>query len=91
MSFDNPAQGSVSVSTPLPDGNISDAAQRWDYVSNDTLPAYQDLIANDPARAEEILRTDVSERIEGYRLTNPDRLGRIVEDLATDWGVDVDQ
>lgn len=91
VSFDNPVQGSVEVTTPLPDGNISDAAQRWDYVSNDTLPAYQDLIKNDPARAEEILRTDVSERIEGYRLTNPDRLGRIAEDLATDWSVDVDQ
>ncbi|MFD6141228.1 WXG100 family type VII secretion target [Promicromonospora sp. NPDC060271] len=91
VSFDNPTQGSVEVTTPLPNGNIADREQRWDYVSNDTLPAYQDLIANDPARAEEILRTDVSERIEGYRLTNPDRLGRIVDDLATDWSVDVDQ
>lgn len=91
VSFDNPTQGSVEVTTPLPNGNIADREQRWDYVSNDTLPAYQDLIANDPARAEEILRTDVSERIEGYRLTNPDRLGRIAEDLATDWSVDVNQ
>jgi hypothetical protein len=33
----------------------------------------------------------VSDRIEDYRLTNPDRLGRIVDRLATNWGVDVDQ
>lgn len=91
ISVDNPTQGSVSISTPLPDGNIADREQRWDFVSNDTLPAYQDLLANDPGRAEEILRTDVSDRIEEYRLTNPDRIGRIVDRLATDWDVDADQ
>ncbi|MGW2090722.1 WXG100 family type VII secretion target [Promicromonospora sukumoe] len=91
VSFDNPAQGSVTLTTPLPDGNIADASQRWDFVSNDTLPAYQELLRTDPGRAEDILRTDVSDRIEEYRLTNPDRLGRIVDRLATGWDVDADQ
>jgi hypothetical protein len=79
------------VTTPLPDGNIADTGQRWDYITADTLPAYQELLANEPGRVQEILGTDVSERIEEYRLTNPSRLGRIVDDLATNWGVDVDQ
>jgi len=91
ISVDNPLQGSVTVTTPLPDGNIADTGQRWDYITADTLPAYQELLANDPGRVQEILGTDVSERIEEYRLTNPSRLGRIVDDLATNWGVDVDQ
>jgi len=91
ISADNPLQGSVTVTTPLPDGNIADTGQRWDYITADTLPAYQELLANDPGRVEEILRTDVSDRIGEYRLTNPDRLGRIVDRLATDWGVDADQ
>ncbi|MCF4121022.1 WXG100 family type VII secretion target [Antribacter sp. KLBMP9083] len=91
LSVDNPVQGSVTIDTPLPDGNIADTGQRWDYIKADTLPAYQDLLANDPGRVQEILQTDVSDRIEEYRLTNPDRLGRIADDLATNWDVDVDQ
>ncbi|MBE1875503.1 WXG100 family type VII secretion target [Myceligenerans pegani] len=89
--WDNPLQGEVTVSTPLPDGNIADTPQRWEYIQADTLPAYQDLLANDPGRVQEILETPVSDRIEDYRLTNPDRLGRIVDRLATDWDVDVSQ
>ncbi|GAA1866034.1 WXG100 family type VII secretion target [Myceligenerans crystallogenes] len=89
--IDNPLQGSVSIETPLPDGNIADTPQRWEYIQADTLPAYQDLLANDPGRIQEILETPVSERIDEYRLTNPDRLGRITERLATDWSVDADQ
>ncbi|MFJ3406607.1 WXG100 family type VII secretion target [Promicromonospora sp. NPDC090134] len=91
ISADNPLQGSVTVTTPLPDGNIADVGQRWDYITADTLPAYQELLRNDPGRAQDILQTDVSDRIEEYRLTNPDRLGRIVDRLATNWGVDGDQ
>ncbi|WP_369373846.1 WXG100 family type VII secretion target [Promicromonospora sp. Populi] len=91
ISFDNPTQGSVTVTTPLPDGNIADTAQRWDYIEADTLPAYQELLANDPGRVQEILQTDVTDRIAEYRLTNPSRIGRIVDDLATNWDVDVDQ
>lgn len=91
VSFDNPTQGSVTVTTPLPDGNIADTPQRWDYIVADTLPAYQELLARDPGRVEDILQTDVSDRITEYRLTNPDRLSRIVDDLATNWDVDVDQ
>ncbi|GAB3169360.1 hypothetical protein GCM10027059_34090 [Myceligenerans halotolerans] len=88
--WDNPFQGEVSVTTPLPDGNIADTGQRWDYIQADTLPAYQDLLANDPGRVEEILQTDVSDRIDDYRLTNPSHLADIVGRLG-DWDVDVSQ
>jgi uncharacterized protein YukE len=91
VSIDNPLQGSVTVTTPLPDGNIADTGQRWDYITADTLPAYQELLANDPGQVRDILETDVSDRIAEYRLTNPDRLGRIADDLATNWDVDVNQ
>jgi uncharacterized protein YukE len=91
VSIDNPLQGSVTVTTPLPDGNIADTGQRWDYITADTLPAYQELLRNDPDQVREILGSDVSDRIAEYRLTNVDRLGRIADDLATNWDVDVDQ
>lgn len=89
-SWDNPLQGEIVTTTPLPDGNIADTPQRWDYIQSDTLPAYQDLLANDPGRVEEILRTDVSERIDEYRLTNPSRLERILDRLG-DGDIDVKQ
>jgi uncharacterized protein YukE len=91
VSIDNPLQGSVTVTTPLPDGNIADTVQRWDYITTDTLPAYQELLRNDPGQVRDILETDVTDRIAEYRLTNTDRLGRIADDLATNWDVDVDQ
>jgi uncharacterized protein YukE len=91
VSIDNPLQGSVTVTTPLPDGNIADVGQRWDYITTDTLPAYQELLRNDPGQVRDILGTDVSDRIAEYRLTNTDRLGRIADDLATNWDVDVNQ
>lgn len=79
--------GSVEVETPLPDGNISNADTRWDLIENDTLPAFQELIENDPERVEEILSGDVAERINDARLHNniDDLVGRL-----GDWQIDVD-
>lgn len=90
FSVDNPVQGEIVTATPLPGGNIADTGDRWAYVTADTLPAYQELLATDPDRAAQIVGTDVSDRIDEYRLTNPDRLGRIVERL-TEWDVEVNQ
>ncbi|MBD8079593.1 WXG100 family type VII secretion target [Cellulosimicrobium arenosum] len=90
ISFDNPLQGSVSVETPLPGGNIADQGARWDYITRDTLPAYQQLITEHPDQAAQIIGSDVSDRIDGYRLTDPGRIGRIVDRLG-EWNVDVDQ
>ncbi|MGN6239514.1 MAG: WXG100 family type VII secretion target [Cellulosimicrobium cellulans] len=90
ISFDNPVQGTVTVETPLPGGNIADQATRWEYISNDTLPAYQQLVTQHPDQAAQIIGTDVSDRIDDYRLTNPARIGRILDRL-TEWDVDVDQ
>lgn len=90
ISLDNPVQGSISVETPLPGGNIADQATRWDYIANDTLPAYQELITQHPDQAAQIVGTDVSQRIDDYRLTDPGRIGRILDRL-TEWDVDVDQ
>ncbi|WP_125777675.1 WXG100 family type VII secretion target [Antribacter gilvus] len=90
FSVDNPVQGEIVTTTPLPGGNIADTGERWAYVTADTLPAYQELLASDPDRAAAIVGSDVSDRIDDYRLTNPDRVGRIVERL-TEWDVEVNQ
>ncbi|MBD5785680.1 WXG100 family type VII secretion target [Cellulosimicrobium terreum] len=90
ISFDNPVQGSVSVETPLPGGNIADQGARWDYITRDTLPAYQQFITEHPDQAAQLIGSPVADRIDDYRLTDPGRIGRIIDRLG-EWNVDVDQ
>ena len=68
--WDNPTQFRTDFTTGFPAGNISDADQRWALIQQDTLPAYQDLLATDPARAEQIIASDFDDRVEQYRPTN---------------------
>ena len=78
----------VKVKTPLPDFNVSDKDSRWDYVTHDTLPAYQKLLAEDPERARAIVASNVDGRIDEQRLAH--RWPDVVKEYATDWDVDVD-
>lgn len=71
------------VVTPLPDGNIADRYDRWDLITQDTLPAYQELLAEDPDRLRELVGSDFDGRVDDYRLH--ERVPGIVSDLATDW------
>lgn len=76
----------VHVDTPLPDGNLADFDTRWDLIANDTLPAYQELLAEDPELAREIIGSDIAGRIDDYRLLN--RLDEI-EEILLNWDVRV--
>ncbi len=87
--WDNPLEGEVNVTTPLPDGNIAHFDDRWTYITEDTLPAYQELIREHPDQAREIIGTDVGDRIDDYRIYH--RLDSLAEQYLTDWGVDFDQ
>lgn len=68
--WDNPSQFRTDFTTGFPDGNIADADQRWALISQDTLPAYQDLLATDPARAQQIIGSDFNDRVEQHRPIN---------------------
>ncbi|MBB5874074.1 hypothetical protein F4553_007508 [Allocatelliglobosispora scoriae] len=87
--WDNPLQGSVTVTTPFPDGNLANFNDRWDYITHDTLPAFQDLLRNDPDQARAIISSDVVDRTEDNRIYN--RLDTLGEHYFTDWKVDFDQ
>lgn len=78
----------VTVKTPLPDFNVSDKDSRWTYVTQDTLPAYQKLLAEDPERARQIVASNVDGRIADQRLSQ--RWPSVLKQYATDWDVDVD-
>jgi hypothetical protein len=58
------------------------------HVEQDTLPAYQRLITDNPTYAREVIGSSVHDRIEMQRLEH--RIDDIILDLATDWDVGVD-
>lgn len=88
ISVDNPTQVSVDVKTPFADGNIADFDDRWDLIERDTLPAFQEYLAEHPEAARDRIAADVGDQIEKYRIY------RRVDDILlqlTEWDVDVDQ
>jgi hypothetical protein len=79
----------VHVQTPLPAFNIANAQDRWDYVTHDTLPAYQKLLQQDPNLARQIIATPMHDRIAQQRLSV--RWPTIADDLLyKDWNVNLD-
>jgi hypothetical protein len=79
----------VHLVTPLPNFNITNAQDRWDYVTHDTLPAYQKLLQQDPNLARQIIATPVSDRIAQQRLSA--RWPTIADNLLyKDWDVKID-
>ncbi len=79
---------SGEVTTPLPDFNVANKDQRWDYVTHDTLPAFRKLLAEHPEQVRQILQTPIDQRIDEQRLYN--RWPKLVDNVVTDWGVEVD-
>ncbi len=79
--------GELDVETPLPEGNISNFDTRWDLIENDTLPAYQKLLAEDPDYVRHELTRPVQDRIDDARIYNniDDLIGRL-----SDWDVRVE-
>ena len=63
----------------VPSQNIADFEVRWDYIENDTLPAWRELANSDPARARELVGASVPERIADRRLDS--RWPELLDDL----------
>lgn len=78
---------SAKLQTPLPDFNIADKNSRWNYITQDTLPAYQQLVQNNPDLARQIVATPLDDRINQQLLSN--RLPQIEHDMLTNWKLDV--
>lgn len=81
-------QVAISTQTPLADGNLAIFADRWKLIETNTLPAYLDVLRNEPARAFCILRKSLKERAKSYRLR--DRAGQLVLGALTHWDLKLD-
>lgn len=60
--IDNPLQGTVTVTSPFPTGNIANTDDRWDLFEKDIFPAYEGIVAN-PDLARSIVSTPVEDRM----------------------------
>lgn len=78
-------QIAISTRTPLADGNIAIFADRWKLIEANTLPAYLEVLRNEPEQACGILHESLQERAKSYRLR--DRAGQLVLGALTHWGL----
>jgi len=76
-------QVAISTLTPLANGNIAVFADRWKLIESNTLPAYLDVLRNEPELAYCILHKSLKERAKSYRLR--DRAGQLVLGALTHW------
>jgi hypothetical protein len=63
---DWPPRPHVDITTPLPDGNISNYDDRWRWIQEDMLPRYRDLLAQ-PGATQAIVSQDVAARAQEWR------------------------
>jgi uncharacterized protein YukE len=54
------------VTLPLPAGNLSNFEDRWGWIENDMLPAYQELL-RDPEATRVLVSTPVADRADDFR------------------------
>lgn len=86
FSVDNPLQGTVTVTTPLPNGNIADQDARWALIQQDTLPAFNNL---SDQQIRDIVSSDFNDRLNDQRPSH--NIPQIVDRLLSGFDVDVDQ
>lgn len=87
--YDNPSQFTATLTIPLPDGNVAGFRDRWALFTQDTIPAYQNLLQNDPERLRDLVGSDIGARIEDYRIVR--RIDGLLAHYATDWHVRIEQ
>lgn len=85
FTFDPWGPGSIEVRTPFPDGNISYSDQRWNLIERDTLPAYQNLLRDNPDLARQIIASNFNERMDNQRISN--QIDDIVKRFIDGWDV----
>ncbi len=78
----------VTVTTPLPDGNIAGFDDRWALIEADTLPVYVELAERHPEVVHDVLAVPVAERADDF--TFESRWDDVLAHFATEWDADLD-
>jgi hypothetical protein len=78
-------QATISVRTPLANGNIAVFANRWKLIEDDTLPEFLAFVRDHAGEARKLAGTPVSERAIGQQLGT--RAGVLVAMALIRWDV----
>lgn len=71
------------LTTPLPSFNLADQADRWTYITHDTLPAYERILHDYPTEARKIIASLMEDRVAQQRLAA--RWPQLANHLITSW------
>jgi hypothetical protein len=77
----------ISLRTPLANGNIAVFANRWKLIEDDTLPRYLAFVRDHADDARKLAGTPVDERAVGRELYA--RAGRLAAMALTRWDLDI--
>lgn len=77
-------EGTIEITTPLPDGNIAHFEDRWRLIEADTLPVWTDLAQHHQGEVLDILDTPVAERASSLTI-DP---GQLADWANTGWEAD---
>lgn len=72
--------------TALPAFNWADREPRWEYITDDMVPAYLELVQQRPAEARRVLAAPFRPRAEQARIVN--RFPAFLQQLSTGWAVE---
>ncbi|GAA4261022.1 hypothetical protein [Dietzia aurantiaca] len=75
----------MTVHTPLPAFNWADRGPRWEYIEQDLVPRYRELVQDRPAEAEQVLGVVFRERAEQNRILR--RLPEFLTEMTSGWAV----
>ncbi|MGX1856861.1 hypothetical protein ACWIFB_05415 [Dietzia sp. NPDC055340] len=75
----------MTVHTPLPAFNWADRGPRWEYIEQDLVPRYRELVQDRPAEAKQVLGVVFRERAEQNRILR--RLPEFLTEMTSGWAV----
>lgn len=75
----------VAVHTPLPAFNWADRDPRWEYIEQDLVPRYRELVRDRPDEADRVLGVVFRHRAEQNRILQ--RLPEFLEEMTGTWAL----
>lgn len=75
----------MTLHTPLPAFNWADREPRWEYIRQELVPRYRELVQERPAEAKRLLGVDFRDRTEQNRILR--RLPAFLTEMTSGWAL----
>jgi hypothetical protein len=77
------SEATLTLETPLADGNLALFSDRWRLIEANTLPIYLQLLQEDRRRVDALIDTPIAKRLAKFRLLA--RVGTLARNALTHW------